>query len=153
MTGPRRVVDVPLPDEITLPPAVGPTPEQAAWIREHVWTKAMRKSYRETPEAYHACACQYGMTTWCNIGQHDRCHRATPQPDWETIICGPDGMHPLHFAGYYRHPVRASATGPHPSALPLVWLADRVCRWVCPCACHATPAAPVQLDLFAEVTA
>lgn len=149
----RPVETVPLPDRITLPPAIGPTPDEAAWIREHAWTGAMRKTHREVPGFYTTCACQYGMTTWCQIGQHDRCHRATPQISHETVVCKPGGTYPALFAEDFEHPDCTSVTGPHSTCLALVWLADRVCRWVCPCACHTAPAAPVQLDIFAEVTA
>ncbi|MBA9005855.1 DUF6248 family natural product biosynthesis protein [Thermomonospora cellulosilytica] len=134
-------------------PLCGITEEEAEWIRTHVWTGAMRKTFRDVPGHYTACACQYGATQACRGGQHDRCHRVTSQIAWATVICGRDGVHPLLFAEDYKHPCRASATGPHPTALPLVWLADRTCRWVCDCTCHTEPAPPVQLDLLQEVRA
>ena len=71
------------------------TPDQAAWVREHVFTPGMRKEYGEVPGFYEVCACQYGTTTWCRVDKHGRCHRATPAPSYETVICRRGGMEPL----------------------------------------------------------
>lgn len=120
------------------------TPAQAAWVREHVWTPAMRATYATTPGFYTTCACQWGPSGWCANGSCRRCHAGEPSPGWAAIVCGPTGDKPRHFAEPFRHPT-PSATGAHRERLALVWLADRVCRWVCPHACHD------QLDLFAEV--
>jgi hypothetical protein len=125
------------------------TPTQAAWVREHVWTKGMRKTYAETPGFYLACACQYGVTGWCRNGQCHRCHRATPLPTDVTAICTRSGIHPAYFQQPYEHPT-PSATGYHKNSIARVWLADRLCRWICPHHCHQAPR-PCQLDLF-EVT-
>lgn len=136
----------------------GPTPTEAAWIRAHVWTQRMRHTYsgdpgknNGVPGLYTHCACQYGATTWCQNGRHDLCHRATPLPGCETYIVGRRG-NVLEFEQPYEH-LATSATGEHQEWAAMVWLADRVCRWVCPCPCgHPQPAAvPVQLDLFAAV--
>lgn len=122
--------------------------EEAAWVRAEVWTSAMRKTHRECPGFYARCGCQSGLTHWCQIGQHDRCHRATPQRTEATVIVSRSGS-PAHFRAYYEHPSDISATGPHREQTALVWLADRVCRWLCPCTCHAEPGPPEQLDLLA----
>lgn len=126
--------------------------EQAAeWIRDHVWTSAMRTEYREKPDADTTCPCQWGPTSHCQRGAHDQCHRATPLRSYASMICGPDGVTPAAFPGPYEHEVDTFATGPQPTSYALVWLADRVCRWACSCPCHTAPAAattPVQLDLF-----
>ncbi|WP_119728365.1 DUF6248 family natural product biosynthesis protein [Thermomonospora amylolytica] len=140
------IVDVPLPDEIVLPPTTGPTPDQAAWIREHVWTKAMRKTFAEVPAFYTTCACEWGLSIRCKRGQHDQCAAGKPLRTYAGIVTF-DGNRPAHWPDYFTHPTDADATGPRHTCLALVWLADRVCRWVCPCRCHAAPA-PVQLDLF-----
>ncbi|MCU1615020.1 MAG: Lsr2 protein, partial [Frankiales bacterium] len=83
-----------------------------------------------------------------------KCHRATPLRSYETVICGRSGASPRYFTEPYEHPTDTSATGPRHEYLAMVWLADRVCRWVCDCSCgHPKPAAkPVQMDLFPEVT-
>lgn len=132
-------------------PGTGPTPDQAAWIRDHAWTPAMRKTHREVPAFFRTCDCQYGLTSWCQHDQHDRCHRAPPLRSVETYICDTTGTTPLAFAAPYEHRTDTSATGPQFTSLAQVWLADRVCRWVCPCTCHTAPpepGPPLQLDLF-----
>lgn len=132
----------------------GPTPQAAAWIRKHAWTQPMRKQYREVPAFFRTCACQSGPTHWCGTDRHDRCHRAEPQRTTAAIVCGPDGITALAFPEPYEHPTDDSATEPQHEHAAFVWLADRVCRWVCPCDCHAAVAAPVpvQGELF-EVAA
>lgn len=127
------------------------TAEEAAWVRDHVWTTPMRKTYREVPGFYVTCACQGGLTSWCGIGRHDLCHRAAPLRSYETVICGRSGNDPRYFPEPYAHDTDVSATGARRERLAMVWLADRVCRWVCPDSCHTAPAAPVQLDLFGAV--
>ncbi|WP_433465729.1 DUF6248 family natural product biosynthesis protein [Spirillospora sp. CA-128828] len=112
------------------------TDDRAAWIRANAWTGGMRKTYREVPQSFHRCACQSGLTHWCQIGQHDRCHRAAPQRTEATVICTPGGSHPAHFPADYEHKTDTSATGPRFESIAMVWHADRVCRWICPCGCH-----------------
>lgn len=112
------------------------TPDEAAWVREHVWTQAMRKTHREVPLYAHTCACQSGLTSWCQHGQCDRCHRGTPQPGPAGYVCGGGGGQTvLGFAEPYEHPT-LSATGWHKSYDAMFWLADRICRWLCPHDCH-----------------
>ncbi len=118
------------------------TEREAAWVREHAWTRGMRKCFGGNPGHYLKCDCQGGLTSWCRHGQCDRCHRATPLPGWEALICDRTGLTPLRFGEPFEHPTRASATGPRRERLAMVWLADRVCRWVCPCPHHTAPAAP-----------
>lgn len=114
----------------------------AEWIREHAWTGKMRETFREVPGFYLDCACQYGLTTLCRIGAHGACHRATSLHSAETTICW-RGDRPAHFKKPFRHKALTSATGPRRSRYAEVWLADRACRWRCPCDCH-----PRQLNLF-----
>ena len=113
------------------------TPDAAAWVREHVWTGAMRKTFREVPGFYLTCACQWGngpCRPSSGLPRHDACHLGTPIWDYETIIGTKGGIGVTAFAEPYRHPT-ASATGWHRSHLAMVWLADRACRWACPCNC------------------
>lgn len=129
-------------------PGTGPTPDQAAWIRAHAWTAAMR---REALPA--SCACQYGTCGYCVHGRHDACiNRQTwPKHRIAGYVCGRGGITPPCLAEPYEHETSASATGPQFTSLAQVWLADRVCRWVCPCSCHTAPpepGPPLQLDLF-----
>ncbi len=114
------------------------TPEQAAWVRENVWTGSMRKTYREVPGFFQRCACESGRTSWCVEGKHGRCHRATPMPHYETVITTKSEQ-VTEFAASFTHPT-VSATGWRCERVAMVWLADRVCRWVCPCECHTAPA-------------
>lgn len=112
------------------------TSEEAAWVRANVWTQAMRKTDRECPRYFHTCACQSGLTSFCQHGQCGQCHRATPQRNAEAMICGRGGTQPVYFAEPYKHRTDIYATDPRFERVALVWLADRVCRWVCPHDCH-----------------
>lgn len=62
-----------------------------------------------------ACPCQWGPTGHCHQDRHAACgaHVSTPPEThvWTT---------------------RRKNTTP-------VWLADRTCRWWCPCECHPEP--------------
>jgi hypothetical protein len=135
----------------------------AAWVREFVWTRRMRKVFADTPGAVLRCECQFGPSGHCNAGKHGKCWHGSNEPylSPEGYVCGPDGTSVLSFAENFAHPT-GSATGPHQTSHAMVWLTDRSCRWRCPCDCHAsaglspeppaTPAPqidkPVQLDLF-----
>ncbi|MEU8381733.1 DUF6248 family natural product biosynthesis protein [Streptosporangium sp. NPDC048865] len=114
------------------------TEEAAAWVRANVWTKPMLKQHRGAPRAASTCACHGGLTHWCrpDVGQHDRCHRATPQHTWEALICDRTGIYPVRHAEPHRHPT-PSLTGPRHEQVAQVYLADRVCRWICSCEHHA----------------
>ena len=109
--------------------------DEFAWIREHVWTAAMRKLYAKMPNYVTHCACQYGTTGCCEMGQCERCHRGTPLPSCAGYVCGRDGDTPTHFAEPYAHP-HQTATGRQPTAAAMFWYADRTCRWICPHECH-----------------
>jgi hypothetical protein len=127
----------------------------------------MRRQFAEVPGFYLACACDYGLTTSCREGQHNRCHRGEPLRSSETYILRRGGIYPAYFAEEYTHKTDTSATGPQFTSAAQVWLADRVCRWVCPCDCEHTgkrvvvvedeqpdsrPIAELrQLDLFEEL--
>lgn len=106
------------------------TEHEAAWVREHVWTHAMRRSPGPP-----VCACQYGPSGYCLRDAHERCGRGTPLRAYEALVCGPDGVSPLAFGEPYAHETDTSATGPRHTTVAMVWLADRVCRWICPCTC------------------
>lgn len=109
--------------------------DEAAWIRTNVWPVAMRKTFAEVPGMFTSCACEYGLTSWCQNGQCERCHRAEPQPGPAGYVCGRTGEDPMYFGEPYEHPT-ISATGRHKTQVAMFWLADRVCRWICPCSCH-----------------
>lgn len=106
--------------------------DDAAWIRAHVWTQAMRKTFAGVPGFYTSCACQYGLTHWCKTGRHELCHRGTPNYSQATVICRRNGD-PAHFAAPFEHLANIGATGPLQTASALVWYADRICRWICDC--------------------
>ncbi|NUR80758.1 MAG: hypothetical protein HOQ21_09980 [Dermatophilaceae bacterium] len=125
--------------------------EAAAWIREHVWPKGMQKTFGEVPNFYLHCACQWGLTQWCRMDKHRKCHRATGLKSHETYVLKRGGTHPARFAEELFH-CTPTATGGHRMTDAQVWLGDRVCRWLCPCECHGEPGEPIrqplQLDLF-----
>ncbi|NEA22657.1 DUF6248 family natural product biosynthesis protein [Actinomadura bangladeshensis] len=119
------------------------SPEAAAWIRDHAWTAPMR---REDADAAPLCPCQYGPCGYCLHGRHDTCIN---QQSWSKrrvagYVCGRDGITPLDFPEPYGHETDASATVPHHTSIAQVWLADRVCRWVCPCDCRNAGAPPAK---------
>jgi hypothetical protein len=129
----------------------------AAWIREHAWTKPMRRQYRATPRFWHTCACQHGMSGYCTDGEHRPCGRGEPLPGCETYICNARDQ-VLHLPEPFVHPT-LTAGGTHRSrrSTAMVWLADRVCRWRCPCTCHdsqvpgrAAAVVGETFDLFAQ---
>jgi hypothetical protein len=95
----------------------------------------MRKQYEASPGYVLRCACQGGPSSWCAAGRCDGCRPPDPQAWWETLICDRTGLFPVMFAELYTHPT-PSLTGPHCRRLPMVWLADRGCRWQCACDCH-----------------
>ena len=70
------------------------------------------------------CPCQWGPTGHCHQGRHTTCRA--------HIVTLPE--------------TRLWTTTGYGTA---VWLADRTCRWQCPCECHTAPLEPEQLDLFA----
>lgn len=117
------------------------TPDSAAWVRAHAWTPAMRREARDLAWIV-TCACQSGPTWHCTNDRHDQCARATALPRWEAVICDRTGIYPVYHAEPHRHPT-PSITGPRRERVAQIWLADRTCRWVCPCTCHtgARPAA------------
>jgi hypothetical protein len=111
------------------------TEEDAAWVREHVWTQGMRKMFKEVPGYYLVCACQSSgpCHNSKDPGRHQRCHVGQhPLIDYETIISPRDGIGALAFRQPYRYPT-ASATGWRSNTLAMVWLADRRCAWWCRC--------------------
>lgn len=146
-----------VPGEVVSGPLTSMTDQQAAWVRATVWTPDMRRGL--TGPSIQRCACQIQVTTWaCRNSQHDLCE-LDQHPDYETTIWSHGGLRPAVFPTTNRHKTRADG-GYRRRADALVWLADRVCRWACPCECRHPAAAakpvqagaePVQLDLFAAV--
>lgn len=120
------------------------TEEAAAWVREHVWRDGV-PTFR--PAMADRCRCEWGLSPACKHGQHGKCSLAErPVYEWETIV----GGRRRGFPEPYEHPVRVGpGAGFRPDLpvyvhTPYVWLADRMCRWMCPCDCHGGQ----QLDLF-----
>lgn len=93
-------------------------PDAATWVQSTVWTKAMRAGMGPLE-----CACQWGMTGWCSMGNHKRCHRAAPDPRPETYVVN----------------AQAEVLGWPGGRHAEVWLRGPACRWSCPCECHRTP--------------
>ncbi|MFI6814447.1 DUF6248 family natural product biosynthesis protein [Nonomuraea sp. NPDC050328] len=119
------------------------TPAQAAWVREHAWTSHLRSEYRADPQLA-LCACQFGLSRHCAASQHGTCHHRAVHPSTEGVILDRRGHH-ARFPFDYQHamPWRTppGLVPPAPDAWASIWLANRMCRWTCPCDCHA-PAAP-----------
>lgn len=128
----------------------GMTDVEAAWIREHAWTKTMRATYKSTPAFYHHCACQWSRCGSCDRGEHSNCIHGPrgyqPFPSSEGYITN-SRQHVLGWPERFNHPSR-SATGWHRDSAAYVWLADRRCIWSCPCECRAAePAQPQPIVL------
>lgn len=122
-------------------------PAQAVWVRTWVWTEQMRGDYEKYPDTVgfdaHHCECQFGLTPHCEEGRCGECEAAGgPQPGAEaTINASPEGRYPMLWKpSPFTHPATAYGTASgvreRPDIVVHVWLADRVCRWFCPCSCH-----------------
>ncbi len=121
------------------------TPEQAAWVRENVLRGNRPAADLERDLR---CRCQWGLSAKCRDGQCDRCVAGVPHP--ETYVRGLDGQI-THFAELPKHEAM-TVLGPCFTRAAQVWLADRTCRWLCPCP-HHTPAESFAQDaLFAIPT-
>ncbi|MFC2599128.1 MAG: DUF6248 family natural product biosynthesis protein [Actinomyces massiliensis] len=59
------------------------TEAEAAWVREHVWTPAIRKGKCELWIGGTHCPCQYGPCGHCAAGDHAHCpyEQANPSED------------------------------------------------------------------------
>ncbi|MFI6485220.1 DUF6248 family natural product biosynthesis protein [Nonomuraea sp. NPDC050663] len=112
------------------------TPVEASWVRKHAWTQAMRRCWKDTPAYYSSCSCQYGECVSCRDGKHRHCSRGYALRRTETMITDRRGR-ALYLPDYYTHPSNVSATGPARTNVAQVWLADRTCRWLCPCPCRS----------------
>lgn len=75
------------------------TPDQAAWVRDHAWTPAIRTSFNHAP------------SFWT--------HPATP---YHTVIWRHGGLKPATFEEPFRHPTTADG-GTRRRALAMVWTA------------------------------
>jgi hypothetical protein len=118
--------------------------EAAAWVRTYAWTAKMRKMFAEVPGHYLKCGCEGGLTGHCDAGRHQKCSAGEARVTVEGWIT-------------------TSSSTVLDSVGGQVWLADRTCRYRCPCDCHdgkvpplpaparedVAPDAYVQLDLFA----
>lgn len=49
------------------------TAEDAAWVREHAWTDAMRQDYQDYPVWMSSCPCGLGPCGLCSQGDHHKC--------------------------------------------------------------------------------
>ena len=54
------------------------TAAEAAWVRKHAWTPAMRKTYASVPAVLAMCPCEYGPCGNCSAGQHENCPYDNP---------------------------------------------------------------------------
>lgn len=115
--------------------------EAAAWVRTYAWTAKMRNTFADVPGHYLRCGCDGGLTGHCEAGRHGKCSAGEARATVEGWI------------------TTSSCTVIDPVG-GQVWLADRTCRYRCPCVCHdgevppaparvdVAPDDPVQLDLF-----
>ena len=49
------------------------TAAEAAWVREHAWTPAMRRQWRQIPAVYSMCPCEYGPCGRGAAGEGESC--------------------------------------------------------------------------------
>ena len=127
------------------------TPAEAAWVRKHAWNGIIRAEYKRAPDVMLLCGCQHGPSRWCQDGQHGGCHRECPHASAEAWVWTRRG-HVAQFAEPYQHPYpwKPGRRPKQPDAWAQLWLADRVCRWVCSCPCHAPePPRPVTYEAVA----
>lgn len=134
------------------------TPEAAAWVYQQVilgYHDANENNWWCGPDQSDdrlICACQLPCT-WCRNGHHKRCQQrvqrqqanaqhahdtdpytdSTPRRPWRPLGHSPE-THLRAPASW--HPGRK-----RPLYVP-VWLADRVCRYLCTCTACGQPAAP-----------
>lgn len=107
------------------------TPEQAAWVREKVWTPAFRAVEASYPGGYLTrCPCEGGICGACD-GTMDR-----GRPRHDQCLSRQRGgpiVHPLAYLtdGHFMvcGPALWPATGPS-------------CRYICPCPCPKTGGPP-----------
>lgn len=112
------------------------TEDDAAWIREQVWTDGMRRvEFEVWPGYYSRCECQRDICYSCDRGAHEMCN-AIPRQSDEGMIADKTGVHPACFKDPYEHVTIDGA--PKATTVAQVWLADRICRWSCQCACAGT---------------
>ncbi|MFF3847998.1 hypothetical protein [Streptomyces sp. NPDC002328] len=127
---------------------------EAAWVFEHViigYHDANETNWWCGPDQSDdrlICVCQLPCT-WCRSGQHDRCRRFQDRQRALVTRAGGDGecapFRPLGYgpATHLRAPARWRPPGPKRPLYVPVWLADRVCRYLCDCAvCRPTQAIP-----------
>lgn len=114
--------------------------DEAAWVREHVWTAQMRKTHAELPSFYSMCACQWGACGHCKNGEHEKCAESRAEVP-ATYIATSDG-----FAAVIHHPGAPVGAPIHAH----VWEAGHRHLWSCPCLYEHAPRAPqaIQGDLL-----
>ncbi|MGW0495079.1 hypothetical protein ACWD0Z_06450 [Streptomyces sp. NPDC003007] len=138
------------------------TPDQAAWVREYVWTGFRLRNHNHIPSTTFACACQGPPSCECQRDWHGQC-RHDEHPVNETVIHTTRGR-AARFPEPYEHRTPAGRNGRRVvygrHDVAWVWLAGRPCREICTCFCHRpgavpteTVATPVQLGLFAAASA
>ena len=108
----------------TLAPTQTMTADQAAWVREHVFTAEMRAEFRWAPRRYMSCVCLQPAFVVCERGGHERCPRTNGIAP-ETYLYRPSEL------------VRP-ASGTRTIVNPVqVWRVGRPCRHRCGCDCHS----------------
>lgn len=61
------------------------TPEDAAWVRQHVWTEEMRKVRADFPTFYEAPSCTPDPCWACRDGKHGTC-ASRPDPFLDDFL-------------------------------------------------------------------
>ncbi|MDX3681400.1 hypothetical protein [Streptomyces scabiei] len=136
-------------------------PDQAAWVREHVWPPVWLSNHNHIPSTTFACACQAPPTLACHHGRHRACQTGEFLAN-ETVIQN-SRLRPAQFPEPYAHRTPEDRHGRRlmhgRNVLAWVWLIGTPCRQICPCACHQAVPMPtpttvvesVQLGLFEAV--
>lgn len=103
------------------------TPAEAEAVRATVWTESMRRDYGPWR---HMCACEYGATAGCHMGDHHLCHHGNI-PTWLAI--GPETWI-TDANGYLLDTGGGARGGP-----TCVWVTGCCASWRCRCGCHTEP--------------
>ncbi|ARD42465.1 DUF6248 family natural product biosynthesis protein [Actinomyces gaoshouyii] len=109
----------------------------AAWIRAHVWTPRMRKTYRKSPVFRTSCPCYDGPCFHCRRGAHRECTFECDDQRWHKHVADMSIGWIVSSRGY--------------ALDPEIWEAGVTHRGRCSChdRGHRLPGREYEADLYA----